>query len=128
MVDFLKDASLLKLPVDDVYMPGVRLLSWIYDSFRYSLPRQRSRVWNRPRLCVCLLLSAPPAEPFDIRTQNLVERLRLTTSRTSSKVKVIGQGHQVEMRFFFIKLPLLVIISCCNVWKVSVRRSVGQEY
>ena len=40
---------------------------------------------------VCLLVSALPAEPFDIPTQNLVEGLTLTISQTTLKVKVIGQ-------------------------------------
>ncbi len=42
-------------------------------------------------LCVCLLVSALTAEPFDIRTQNLVEALTLIISRMSFEVKVIGQ-------------------------------------
>ncbi len=56
-----------------------------------SLPRQRSRVKNRSRLCVCQLVCALTAESFDIRTRNLVEALTLIISRMSSKVKVIGQ-------------------------------------
>ncbi len=42
-------------------------------------------------MCVCVSVSALPAEPFDIQTQNLVEALTLTISRMSLKVKVIGQ-------------------------------------
>ena len=42
-------------------------------------------------VCVCLLVSALPAEPFNMRTQNLQELLTLTTTRMSLKVKVIGQ-------------------------------------
>ncbi len=42
-------------------------------------------------VCVCQLVSALTAEPFDIQTRNLVEALTLIISRMSSKVKVIGQ-------------------------------------
>ncbi len=42
-------------------------------------------------VCVCSSVSALPAEPLKIRTQNLVEGLTLTISWISSKVKVIGQ-------------------------------------
>ncbi len=43
------------------------------------------------RPCVCLLVSALTAEPFDIQTRNLVEALTLIISRMSSKIKVICQ-------------------------------------
>ncbi len=43
------------------------------------------------RASVCSSVSALTDEPFDIRTQNLVERLTLTISRMSLTVKVIGQ-------------------------------------
>ncbi len=46
-------------------------------------------------VCVCvrvrLLVSALTDEPIDVQTQNSAEELTLTISRTSSKVKVIGQ-------------------------------------
>ncbi len=47
-----------------------------------------------PCVCVsvCQLVGALMAEPFDVRTQNLVSWLTLTMSRMSSKVKVIGQS------------------------------------
>ncbi len=51
-------------------------------------------------VCVCLSVSALTAEPFDIQTQNLVEALTLIIFRMSSKVKVKGQGRQVEKRDF----------------------------
>ena len=39
-------------------------------------------------LCSCVCVSALPAEPFDIRTQNSVEGLTLIISRMSLKVEV----------------------------------------
>ncbi len=40
---------------------------------------------------VCLSVSALTAEPFSVRSRNLVQGLTLIISWTSSKVKVIGQ-------------------------------------
>ncbi len=42
-------------------------------------------------VCVCASVSSLTAEPFDVRTRNLVQALTLTISWMSSKVKVIGQ-------------------------------------
>ena len=53
-----------------------------------------------PSVCVCVSVNALTAEPFDIQTRNLVEALTLIISRMSSKVKVKGQGRQVEKRDF----------------------------
>ncbi len=49
---------------------------------------------------MCVSVSTLTAEPFDIQTQYLVEALTLIISRMSSKVKVKGQGRQVEKRDF----------------------------
>ncbi len=54
-------------------------------------------------VCVCLFVSALTAEPFNIWSRNLVQRLALIISRTSLPVKVImvkGQGHEVKKRHF----------------------------
>ncbi len=49
---------------------------------------------------VCLSVSTLTAEPFGVRSQNLAQGLTLIISRTSSKVKVKGQGHKVKKRHF----------------------------
>ncbi len=51
-------------------------------------------------MCVCLSVAALTAEPFDVKTHNLVDALTLIISRMSLKVKVKGQGHQVKKRDF----------------------------
>ena len=64
---------------------------WKFLECYFSLPRQRSRVWNRSCLCVCPSVSALMFEPFELRTWNSAGTLPLIISRTSLKVKVIGQ-------------------------------------
>ena len=46
--------------------------------------------------CFRLSVSTLTAEPFDIRTSNLVQGCNLTIPRMSLMGKVIGQGNQVE--------------------------------
>ncbi len=66
-------------------------------------------------VCVSVWVSVNTltAEPFDIWSQNLMEALTLIISWMSYKVKVKGQGHQVEKResrsfrwFWFCKISL----------------------
>ena len=61
---------------------------------RISFPSRVScRGYKIGPVCVsvCLLVSALTVEPFELQTWNLAETLSLIISRTSSKVKVIGQ-------------------------------------
>ena len=55
---------------------------------------------TEPSVCVCLSVSTLTAEPFGVRSWNLVQVLTLIISWTSSKVKVIGQGHPVKNIIF----------------------------
>ncbi len=59
------------------------------------------------RLCVCLSFSSLTPEPFDVRTQNLVEGLTLTISQMSSMVKVIGQrSRSPGQKTWFLELQI----------------------
>ncbi len=76
---------------------------------------------------VCLSVSALTAEPFGIRSRNLVQGLTLIISWTSSKVKVIGQGHSVKNVIFRVLawgfyVINVVKISCACVHRISRMR------
>ena len=83
--------------------------------------------------CVCLLVSAIPPEPFNIRTQNLQESLTLTTIRMSLKVRVIClRSRSPGWKTWFQELHMgwsmhsfFVITSV--VRKISNRRLCGHQ-
>ncbi len=78
-------------------------------TFRLFTSRVSGRGYKNGAVCVCVCqsVSTLTAELFDVRSPNLVQGLILITSRTSSMVKVKGQGHPVvffELRPGFCEL------------------------